>query len=381
MDRNEMKKGLNYTQTQYEEMADTAKATLENLSHEDDRTTSDAYGIYYNSLAGLLRAGVLCSRVTGTDGFPEIRIVSGSKSYQCREDVMRTILGEEADYIISPYEDKFESYLDPVIVYDIADPNATETEDGQNKGRQDIKTLKKQHRAEIENLKKKYETQIKDLKKQLATKPAKVQQEDTTVTSADMLAASEPIQVLSAFPEDGKAQPRKLNVKNITGSDSMNMETEEFTVTPISIPDPQPTIVPEIDDPVIAEKVQKLEQTNAQLIQLNRRSQSDINKLKGLEKEKNKLEQIIEKYKAEHQKQKEHISTLSQQLKQKTQALEEREKYTYDPVYDHYYSDELPELIANLESTRSDLIFKGIAMAGCVGGIVISAVMGFFQFL
>ena len=104
-------KGLVYTKAFYETIADSAKANLDNPG-DDKMLNIMEHGVYYNAIAGMLRSGALCSRVTGEDGFPEIRIVAGTKTYQCREDILRTIFGKEADYIIAPYEDRFESYLD-----------------------------------------------------------------------------------------------------------------------------------------------------------------------------------------------------------------------------------------------------------------------------
>ncbi len=321
METHRIEKGLVYTREVYEEIADLAKQEIGNLTNEDARIGADEYGIYYNALAGLLRAGVLCSRVTGTDGFPEIRIVSGSKSYQCREDVLRTVLGEEADFIISPYEDKFESYLDPIIQYNIPGQNEEDEPSGTDKkSKNDIKALKKEHRAEIDKLKKQYEDKIAALK-------------------AD--AKKQTVPADSSTPGENKEIASVSDVQNVQESGPQNIN--------VTMPSPD-----------------------------NARFQAQI---KQLAEEKDKLAKENEKLIKERAEAKDKISTLGMQLKQKTAALEEREKYHYDPVYDHYYSDELPALISSLESSKSDLIFKTIAIVGCVAGIAISAVTGFLDFL
>lgn len=53
---------------------------------------------------------------------------------------------------------------------------------------------------------------------------------------------------------------------------------------------------------------------------------------------------------------------------------EEKERYVYDPNYDHYYSDVLPKLIDSIEFTHTDLIINNFCIALAVIGIVLSAV-------
>ncbi len=160
-----IEKGLIYTKTFYEQIADEAKNILESMQYEEEKTKVTQYGIFYNAIAGLLRSGVLCSRVTGEDGFPELRIVLGNKAYQCRENIIRTILGDEADYIISPFEDTFESYVG-LSFNDIPKAIPEEPDDAPDNDKQapvNIKKIKKAHEAELKKLKASYEDQIKEL--------------------------------------------------------------------------------------------------------------------------------------------------------------------------------------------------------------------------
>lgn len=289
-----IEKGLNYTTPIYKQIADTALQHIRNMQNEDDKTVVTEYGIYYNAIAGLIRSGVLCSRVTGTDGMPEIRVVVGSQIYQCRESILRMILGDEADYLISPYEDTFESYID--LVFPKIQPTESEepeavVQDGKAK-KGDIKALNAQHKAEIKKLKQQYEDEISKLKQSQGS---------------------------AAVVSPGQTQSE-----------------------------------------VIRETVQDPEQAK---------------QLTGLKNENIRLQGENDKLRADEKQHEDELKQVKQQLKLKTAELDEKNKYVYDPNYDHYYSDELPNIINALEFTHKDLAAKFIALAGCAAGLVISALL------
>lgn len=288
----EIAKGLNYTKQFYEEIADSAKELLGEMQNENAQTVVDQYGIYYNAIAGLIRSGVLCSRVTGTDGFPEIRAVIGSKTYQCREDVLRTILGEEADYIISPYEDTFQSYVP--LKFNIP-ASSDDTVDDSKSGKADngnVRKLKQEHKAEIGKIKKEYEDQLKTLKQQL---------------------------------KDAKSRDNTV----------IQHESHVETVT--------------VTDPDLEKKIAELEKNNQKLTEENQ-----------------KLTDSKAAYESK-------VAQIKTQLQAKTAELEEKDKYHYDPNYDHYYNEELPQIINSLEFAHTDLVWKVIMSVMCLAGMGVSA--------
>ena len=295
----QIQKGLNYLQKSYEAIADTAKARIESNSYEDDKEMIAEYGIYYNAIAGLLRSGVLCSRITGDDGFPEIQIILGSKTYQCREDVLRMILKDEADYIISPYEDTFESYLDAAYTPKVITNESTETEPENTEENKNVnlKKIQKKHKKEIDQLKAEYEKKIKELEENAAH-------------------ASETQVIATTMPEE--------------------------VIKTIQVPD-------EAALQELQEKIEILQREKAALTKENKRLTNEAGEHEGT------------------------ISKIKAQLKAKSDALDEAQKYEYDPNYDHYYSDVLPKLVDSLEFTHRDLVYKFLAMGLCVGGLIISA--------
>mgnify|MGYP004510217091 CR=1 FL=1 len=110
-------KGLSYSKKDYEDIVTTTKELIDECKKngESADTIKDLYGMYYGSIAGLLRAGALCRRQTSIDGFPEIVTLAHAKEYICREDALYSILGSETKDIIHPYEDTFLSYVRPAF--------------------------------------------------------------------------------------------------------------------------------------------------------------------------------------------------------------------------------------------------------------------------
>ncbi len=298
METQRIQKSLTYTKQMYETIADQAKQSIEQSQDADAKVIARLYGIYYNAMAGLLRSGVLCSRVTGTDGFPEIRLVCGSKNYQCDENILRTILGDEAEFLILPYEDTFESYVN------LQFPKIEKVEDSQESvktdTKNDIKALKREHQKAMTELKKQYEAQIADLKKASAAQPIPV-----------------PAPVLAQI------------------QDESFVNTQEFV-----------------------ERIKALEKENQKLESENAKLQK---------------EQSAHADKTADYEQK--LNSFKEKLDAKTKELAEKEKYVYDPNYDHYYSEELPELVDSIQYTHKSLLYKFIALGMCVVGLGVSAVL------
>ena len=81
-------------------------------------------------------------------------------------------------------------------------------------------------------------------------------------------------------------------------------------------------------------------------------------KLKKSEAKNSQLEGQIEKHKKAYKT----LKLRSDREKAEAQ------KYTYDPNYDHYYSEELPQLIKSLEFSHSDMMIKFFcAIISCIG--------------
>ncbi|ADL36248.1 hypothetical protein bpr_II311 (plasmid) [Butyrivibrio proteoclasticus B316] len=225
-------KGLVYTKAFYETIADSAKANLDNPG-DDKMLNIMEHGVYYNAIAGMLRSGALCSRVTGEDGFPEIRIVAGTKTYQCREDILRTIFGKEADYIIAPYEDRFESYLDynPGDLVSKEEDEREEEKDSKADPKE-IKKLKREHKEELSKLKAQYEKQISDMKKEAKENgPSEIAQlsfnvdvQDSQNSSKERLIVSDPEQekTIKKLQSENETLSVKLEKSNKSLNDTKN---------------------------------------------------------------------------------------------------------------------------------------------------------------
>lgn len=112
VDMTPTRKGLDFTKAQYEQLATELKKELETASDKNTKQYQELYGMYYCAVIGLLRSGVLCSRASGKDGFPEIRVYTNSDTFTCSENVIYSIIGaEEAKDLITPYEDTSNSYI------------------------------------------------------------------------------------------------------------------------------------------------------------------------------------------------------------------------------------------------------------------------------
>ena len=106
-------KGLAFTKQDFETLVTESSQLLQDAGKNhwsrDDKITLN--GIYYASLAGLIRSGTLLRRDTGIDGFPEISMIIGDREFTCRENALYGILEDDAPQLITPYEDTFRSYV------------------------------------------------------------------------------------------------------------------------------------------------------------------------------------------------------------------------------------------------------------------------------
>ena len=80
--------------------------------------------------------------------------------------------------------------------------------------------------------------------------------------------------------------------------------------------------------------------------------------IKAKDAETKKLEEQLQKHKTAYKK----LKLKSEE--EKAEAL----KYTYDPDYDHYYSEELPALMKSLEFSHSNMLIQMFcAVTACIG--------------
>lgn len=105
-----VEKQLAYTVKQYNALTKNSFAMLKKAREEktDKQTLMDIYGLYYNSFAGVVRAGKLCRRDMGMDGCPEIVVEIDGRDYRCKESILSMIFGaQDASQIIVPYDDAY----------------------------------------------------------------------------------------------------------------------------------------------------------------------------------------------------------------------------------------------------------------------------------
>lgn len=148
----EVIKGLAFTKKDYEYLAANAMESIKlaKRSQAKPEELSSLYGIFYSSMAGLVRSGALCSLEDGIDGFPELHVLIGENKYHCKEYAIQAILGDEASEIISPYENKCGSYITPAT-YINAETNSVRLDDQNVEAEQPVKTKRgKYQRSEAD---------------------------------------------------------------------------------------------------------------------------------------------------------------------------------------------------------------------------------------
>ena len=98
----------------------------------------------------------------------------------------------------------------------------------------------------------------------------------------------------------------------------------------------------------------ELDDARKELEDMDKEHQAELNGLNSkYSKEIARLKAMVDKGKAD-------FAAYKQSAED---AAREKEKYIYDPNYDHYYSDVLPKLIDSIEFTKTDILIRGI----CIG--------------
>ncbi len=288
---NIVKKGLTFTKSAYESLVADLWYEVEH-SKVKGSAYHELYGMYYCAVIGLIRAGALCTRVTGKDGFPEIRVEAGSRYYKCREDVIYSLIGaEEANDLITPYSDTADSYVKnlevkPVVVKEeVVETRSTS-------GGSSDKTLRK----ELEALRK---------EKKAVETAAQAKYDELNARYQKALEANKDIPVV-ASAEDAEAVAK------------YQAEAELLRV--------------ELDD-------------------WRKRCTEAENKATESSKKAQKLQNKL------------------------NEKEEEAKKYVYDPNYDHYYNDELPVILENLEFNHTGTVIRTITMVACFAGIAFCLLM------
>ncbi len=300
------KKGLSYTKQRYEYLVENAYNEIKasKKSSVDPKLLQGLYGVYYSALAGLLRAGTLCTKSTSNDGLPLIKVLINAKEYACPEEALYRILGEDAPEVISPYQDTYRSFIGEntgaVIVRTEPEIAPVIVDNKNNKSGKNGKGDKSS--AEINALRK----ELKDLKD---------------------AAAKEKSEANSKYNE--------LNARY------------------------QKALVASQNLPIVSSEEDK---------QLINKFQMDI---EALTTELNGLKADILTAKSNEEKAVKERDSIKKELDDKKH---EEEIYRYDPNYDHYYSDELPQLINSLEFNNTDIIARVAGMAVCAIGIVVLAI-------
>ncbi len=298
-------KELDFTKEIYEKLLVDIKDELDNAKKKSGAAYHELTGMYYCAIIGLIRAGALCSRVPGKDGFPEIRVFVGSKYYKCREDVIYSIIGaEEADEIISPFEDTAENYT---------------------KGLSHVASAK----AEVKEI------------------PVPVEASSGKGNKAQETALRKEIEAL-------KKEKKEAETKAMTRYNELNAKYQKALDASKELP----VVSSEEDAAVINEFREKLEKSE--------------NAAEALRTE---LSEWKTKYHEANNSAEEAVKNASRLQRKLDEKEEDAKKYVYDPNYDHYYSDELPAIIENLEFNHTGSVVRVSAMVLCFIGIAACLLM------
>ncbi len=314
-------KGLSYTKKDYEDIVVDTKKLIDLYEKQGskDANLCDLYGIYYAGVAGLLRSGAICRRITGHDGFPEIAVMAHAVEYYCPEIALREILKGSADDIIHPYEDTFLSYVDPLSY---SGPSASDTEEtpknendmvSRAEMNKQISDAQRKYKDSVDKLKRDYEKKLKDMFA------------NVNFSKADSAEAA----ALRKEIEDQKAKYSAL-AEQIDAADEKAQKYKALYESKNSIKDNQ-----------LAESQQREKELKKKLLQVQNQADRSNNAYRDLQKEVN-------------------------------QEKENRRHFTYNPNYDQYYSDMLPKIIDSLEYSHSDYVLKVVCALLCCGGILMS---------
>lgn len=315
-------KGLAYTKKDYEDIVVDTKKLIDMYEQQDtqDEKLRDLYGIYYAGVAGLLRSGAICRRITGRDGFPEIAVMAHAVEYYCPEVALREILKESADDIVHPYEDTFMSYVDPLSYSGASVSNKQEpVQKNENdlisrtEMNKQISDTQRKYKDSVDKLKKDYEKKLKELSSNANSNNA---------DSAEIVALKQEI-------EAQKDKCCTLSEK-LDATEEVKRKYKALYESKNSVKDTQ-----------LAELQQREKELKKKLLQIQNQADRFSNAYMDLQKEAN-------------------------------QEKENRRHFTYNPNYDQYYSDMLPKIIDSLEYSHSDYILKVVCALLCCGGILMS---------
>lgn len=353
-------KDLAYTKPMYEELLASASGMLEGDGLDgmppDDRAA--VYSIYYEAIAGFLRAGTLCSRVTSVDGLPEIRVVSGNRTYSCKEDVLIRIFGNNvAEEIIKPYEDLFNPYISfkpyaPIPEKDVGDVSELEKQESLQ-----IRQLKNSHRKELSALRKKHEAELK----------ARTEQDKKKDDRMDEL--KHEAKILRQEKEELLIKIEELTGNTEKLGEELDKSREEIRKAAADAEANIPAAIPLDIDPIPDDNSEQLHELEEKLKNTEQELKFANDRISELEDENGTLNREAEKERAEYN---ESASKYKKEIARQKKEIDEHNKYVYDPNYDHYYSDELPQILDSIDFTRTDIGIRAAAVAMCVGGIIIS---------
>lgn len=315
-------KGLFFTRKDYEWSVKTSmdlirQAKKNRWSKED---VMALYGIFYASIAGLIRAGALMSRGNGVDGFPEIQVIAGDKQYRCRESVLYGILEEETELLLNPYEDTFASYI-PAHPFRLS-PVSSTFEDSFEPSR------------EIPDIKKKAET---------AKQEEKALQEEYAQRER-RLVASHKKEIIRLKEEEkklnGKIQYLESQVKNIKDADGLKPLLEQSEQRRIEL----------------EHEIKDITASQAQLS-----AETDLLK-QALSEKENELHQAQMTDDIDSQKEIIRLKEECDRLKREQEQMDTGA----------YYSELLPDLIKDIHSSRYDTAVRILLLLMSASGVVLS---------
>lgn len=320
----EISKGLAFTKKEFEDLVISSMDLIKSAKKEklDSKLTSDLYGLFYSSFAGAIRAGTLCSRENGLDGFPELQIIIGNNAFHCREYSIRSIFGAEADEIIKPYEDNFDSYIkDVAFTQNFIEGNADQASFVEEKS---IKGKNKKRKEDISE----YLKEIEDLKISLKTTAGKYQK-DLAISQSKVSALIEEKQIL------------ENQLKTIENGGDL-IETLKG------------------DMQALQSKYSKLEiESNKQLADFALQKGSYEKEITALKKEQDELNKQCDALNADKEK------LIFENESVKKEAASNATSNSKFKEYEKYYETILPQLATALEFTTEGLVVKTfLALSG-----------------
>lgn len=318
MESDSVIKGLIYTKENYESLVCSTYGFLAqnaSASNIDPILRQDMYGLYYCAFAGLIRSGVMCRRSAGDDGFPIIIAIAKGQEYSCPESVLYGIFQDEADDLITPYDDSCNTYAGLMIAHPhvgevkeqaIAIPTATENAAGTSGKSADYKT-------EIRKMKMQYDEQLQ----------------------AARQAEADARQAYETVKKQADNYKRQLDYSN-----------SNFQPLPSYTSDTQ-----DLESQIISLKEQLQEAQNDSANWQQKYSEHTSLLKNQLKQQENQTTELKKKM---------------------NNDKKEREKFKYNPDYDRYYSDTLPKIIDSINFSHTDITIRTVCAAVCTCGIILS---------